>query len=355
MTKQKLSPAALICILLCARSFTTMTLFPVGITGGLTYMTGAVISTVLQIFLLIPAAKLAARASKDPCTLAFERGKNFGRTTTLAFLLYFIYEAFRDIGDLAYFTDYFFAVNMTRVMTVLCVVLTAVYAARLRISVLGRTARITFAGVIIMLAVIAAGAAEDMDITRFDCAVNDLPAELSKVVYAEFSRCECLALFSFLAADIDGDPEKTAKRYLIAKGAMITLIAGMVTSVLGTFAFAEKLPVFTLAAASENLITERSDAVFLLIWVMTGIVKLTTLLYCSARCLRLLLPKTSDFGSVILAGFLPTAAALPLLLVYGWEKVIYSPRPAAPIIVLGLILPAYLLHVSPKSTHEREV
>ena len=355
MTKEKLSPAALICLLLCARSFTTLTLFPVGITGGLTYMTGAVISTVLQIFLLIPAVKLAARTRKDPCTLAFERGKNFGRSATAAFLLYFLYEAFRDIGDIAYFTDYFFAVNMTRVMTVLCVVLTVVYAARLRISVLGKTARITFAGVIIMLAVIAAGAAEDMDITRFDYAVNDLPAELSKAVYAEFSRCECLALFSFLAADINGDPEKTAKFYLIAKGAMITLIAGMVTSVLGTFAFAEKLPVFTLAAASENLITERSDAVFLLIWVMTGIVKLTTLLYCSARCLRLLRPKTSDFGSVILAGSLPTVAALPLLLVYGWEKVIYSPRPAAPIIVLGLILPAYLLHVSPKPTHEREV
>ena len=105
MTKQKLSPAALICLLLCARSFTTLTLFPVGITGGLTYMTGALISTILQAFLLIPASKLAARTRKSPYALAFERNKNFGRTVTIAFLLYFIYEAFRDIGDLAYFTD----------------------------------------------------------------------------------------------------------------------------------------------------------------------------------------------------------------------------------------------------------
>ena len=355
MTKQKLSPAALICLLLCARSFTTLTLFPVGITGGLTYMTGALISTILQAFLLIPASKLAARTRKSPCALAFERNKNFGRTVTIAFLLYFIYEAFRDIGDLAYFTDYFFAVNMTRVMTVLCVALATVYGARLSISVLGRTASITFAGVIIMLAIIAAGAAEDMEITRFDYAVNNLPAELAKAVYAEFSRCECLALFSFLAADIDGDPEKTSKHYLISKGVIIMIIATMVTSVLGTFAFAEKLPVFTLAAASENLITERSDAVFLLIWVMTGIIKLTTLLYCSARCLRLLRPATSHIGSVLLAGSLPTVAALPLLLGYGWEKVIYSPRPAAPIIVLALLIPAFLLIVHQKPAPESEV
>ncbi|MBO4867222.1 MAG: hypothetical protein J5582_11815, partial [Ruminococcus sp.] len=129
----------------------------------------------------------------------------------------------------------------------------------------------------------------------------------------------------------------------------------MVTSVLGTFAFAEKLPVFTLAAASENLITERSDAVFLLIWVMTGIVKLTTLLYCSARCLRLLRPSTSHIGSVLLAGSLPTVATLPLLLGYGWEKVIYSPRPAAPIIVLALLIPAFLLIVHQKPAPESEV
>lgn len=355
MTKQKISPAALICLLLCARSFTTMTHFPVGIADGLTYMTGAVISTVLQAFFLIPAAKLAARIRKDPCAIASRRSKALGKTYAIGFLLYFIYAAFRVLGDIACFTDYFFNVNMTRVMTVLCVALTAIYAARTGISVISRTARVTFAGVIIMLVIIAAGAADDMDITRFNYAVNDFPAELTKAVYAEFSRCECLVMFCFLASDTEGGPEKTARYYLIAKGVMVTLIAGIVTSALGNFASLEKLPVFTLAAYSENIITERSDAVFLLIWVMTGIVKLTTLLYCSACCLRILRPASTELGSVLLAGFLPAAAALPLLLGYGWDKVIYSPRPAAPIIILGLILPAYLLCIKHEPAPEREV
>lgn len=343
MTKEKISPSALICILLCARSFTTMTIFPPGTAGGLIYMTGSVISTALQAVMLVPAAKLAARTGRSPCRLAYERSKYFGITVTAAFMLYFLYDAFRVIGDLAYFTDYFFSANMPRFMIVLCIALAAVCSARLEITAIGRTAFIAFAGVIIMLAIIAMGAAEDMDITRFDLASESLAKDIRKAVMAESSRCGCLVIFCFLCGDISGDPQKTAKFFISAKAAVLLAISGMTTAVFGNFGMLWKLPVFSLAASSENLITERSDAVFLFIWVITGLVKLTVLVHCAARCLRLLRPSAVIAPSAMICGILPALAALPLLLCYGWEKVVYSHRPITPIIILAVILPAYIL------------
>lgn len=345
----KLTPAALVCLLLCARSFATLTFFPANMTSGTAYIVSVLLSTALQGLILIPAAHLAAMTKSDPCTLAFQRGQVFGRIVTCAFLLYFLYEAFYDIGSLAYFTDYFFSVNMPRIATVICCTLAAVYAARLNTETIGKTAQLAFAGVVLMLLIIAAGAAEDMDFTRFNLAVPDLPRVVGRSVLSETDRCECLVLFCFLSGHIQGDPAATAKKFIISKAIVISLIFSMVTAVLGSFALSARLPVFTLAASSENLITERSDAVFLLVWVFTGIVKLANLLHCAACCIRLLRPKTTALGSALAAGILPAAASAPMLLSYSWESIVYSEHSIAPIIILAFLLPLILLRSPAKA------
>lgn len=350
--KNKLTPAALICILLCARSFSTLTFFPAD-TGGAAYLIALTISTLLQGLLLIPAVKLISLTKSSPLTLAADRSGNFGKAVTLAFLLYFIYEAFYDIGSLTYFTDYFFSVNMPRSVVLICLTLTAVLAARLDISVIGRTAQLAFFGVVVMLAVIAAGAAEDMDITRFDLALPDPAGTVGRAVLSETDRCECLVLFTFLAGQTNGVPAVTARRFLTAKAVVIAVIFGLVTAVTGSFALDSKLPVFTLAASSENLITERSDAIFLLVWVFTGLVKLSNLLYCAAVCIRQLRPQTSELGSALAAAAVPAAAAAPLLAGYGWENVVYSEHSLTPIILLAFVVPCILLHFASAKEHSR--
>ena len=339
----KLTPAALVCLLLCARSFATLTFFPANMTNGTAYLISVLLSTTVQGLVLIPAAHLAASAKSDPCTLAFKRNEVFGKIVTCAFLLYFLYEAFYDIGSMAYFTDYFFSVNMPRIVTVVCCTLAAVYAARLNTEVIGKTAQFALAGVVLMLIVIAAGAAEDMDITRFNLAVPELPKVVGRSMLSETDRCECLVLFCFLAGRTQGDPTVTAKRFILSKAILISSIFGMVTAVLGNFTLRSSLPVFTLAASSENLITERSDAIFLLVWVFTGIVKLANLLHCAACCIRLLFPRTTALGSSLAAGLLPAAAALPILISYNWETIVYSEHSIAPIVILAFILPLILL------------
>ena len=344
----KLTQAGLVCLLLCVRSFASMTFFPLGISGGLPYMAAAVLSTAVQGFLIVPAALLAERTRLDPCQLAFSHRKAFGRAVTLLLLVWFLYGLFRDIGDIAYFTDYFFSVSMPRVIIVLCCALTAVYAARAGLSAIGRAGQAAFAGVVIMLVIIAAGAAEDMDFTALDLAVPGVGKAIFSDMVSEGGRCECLVLFSFLASRTEGSAASTARRFLLAKAAVICVIVGMTTAVLGGLMLHTKLPVFTLAAASENLITQRSDAVFLLIWLFTGLVRLALVIWCAGECIRYLFPKTSVTGSVLAAGLLPAAAAVPILSGYGWDRVIYSGQSVLPIFLLVTLLPLLLQDLSRK-------
>lgn len=345
----KLTPAALVCLLLCARSFATLTFFPADMTNGTAYIVSVLLSTTIQGLILIPAAYLASTAKSDPCTLAIKKNALFGKIVTCGFMLYFLYEAFFDIGSMAFFTDFFFSVNMPRIVTVVCCTLAAVYAARLNTVVIGKTAQIAFAGVVLMLIIVASGAAEDMDFTRFNLAVPELPKVVGKSMLSETRRCECLVLFTFLSGQTQGDPRVTAKKFILVKATVISLIFTMVTAVMGNLTLRSSMPMFTLAASSENLITERSDAVFLLVWVFTGIVKIANLLHCAACCIRLLRPRTTALGSALAAGVIPAVATLPILMSYGWEKIVFSEHSLAAVILLAFVLPLLLLRSPAKN------
>ena len=346
----KLTSAAFICLLLCTRCFAALTFFPSGISGGLPFIAGAVLSSALQGLIMLPAALLADRTHKNASELILERNRLHGKAAALIFLVYFLYCSFIDLGDISYFTDYFFSVSMPRTVIVLCCALASVYAARTGFAAVGRISQLAVSGAVLMLIIIALGAAEDMDFTRFDLAVEDLGGSIIDSMISETGRCECLVLFAFLAPHAEGSAVSAAKRFLIAKAIMICVIAALTTAVLGGLAWNTKLPVFTLAASSENLITERSDAVFLLIWLFTGLVKLAAGAYCACRCIKLLRPTADETAASLAAGLIPAAAAVPLLANYGWDNVLYNSHSLLPILFTAFILPLTVLI----SQHERK-
>lgn len=342
---KKLTGFSLLCMMLCARVFATLTFFPPHMENGLAYAIGTVLSTALQLLLIIPAVKLAELVPEGPCAAAMGISKPLGVGVTICFLIYFLYEAFFDAGSMAYFTDYFFSVNMPRVITALCCTLTAIGLARLETAVIGRTAQAAFFGMAALLAVMAICSASELDLTRLDMALEDPSQVIGKAILSETERCECLVLFTFLAGRTESSPWKTARRFLAAKGVLVGSIFLMVTAVLGAFALHSKLPVFTLATFSENLITQRSDAVFLLVWVFMGIVKLGLLIHCAGECLQILFPKLSGLDSSAAAGIIPCLAAMPLLLSYRWERIVYSEQGLTGVVLLSFLLPLLLLSI----------
>lgn len=349
--KTILSSPALICILLCSRIFSTLTFFTSPNTGGMTSIIAVLVATVLQMVLLIPLIRLFKTCSADISTSSAKLGERFGKFVNASFLAFFLYQAFLDIGSFAYFTDYFFSVNMPRLLTVACCTLTAVYAARLDTAVIGRIAQLSVFLTALMLLTIAAGAADGMSAARFDLAVPNLPKAVSASVLSETNRCSCLVIFAFLALHTDDSSAVNAMRFLALKGVFVCTIIALVTAVLGNMSLKTPLPVFTLAASSENLITERSDAFFLMAWIFTGLVRLAALLHCAGMCIRRLFPETNGFYAVMSAGLVPAAAALPFLFDYRWESIVYSEHSLLPIVLLVSVLPLTILCVNFRTAH----
>lgn len=350
---RKFTGFSLVCILLCARIFATLTFFPNHMESGLAYGIGAVISTLLQGILLIPAARLAQLCPEGPCKAAMDKHRTLGTAITVCFMLYFMYEAFVDAGSMAYFTDYFFSVNMHRALTALCCTLAAVYLARLDTAVIGRTAQIAFFGMVGLILMMTLCSAASLDIMRLDLAVERPFEVIGRAVISETERCECLVLFTFLAGRSQSSPQKSARHFLIAKGTLVGGLFILVTAALGAFGMRTKLPVFALASFSKNLITERSDAVFLLVWVFMGIVKLGVLIHCAAECLRLLFPSLDKMKSSLFCGVLPAFCALPLLLSYKWERFIYSEHSLVSVVGMSVIIPLILLSRPAAASHSK--
>ncbi|MBQ8965802.1 hypothetical protein [Ruminococcus sp.] len=341
--KNKLTGAGLICLLLVVRAFSALTFFPTNMHSGLLFIAGILLAAPIHFMMILPAAKLTKYNKADTSTVYAEAWPFISKSVKSAYLLYFLYEAFLTVGSLSYFMDYFFSVDMPRVLTVLCFALAAVYGAGQQTSALGRTAQFGLAGLLLMLLAVGAGAAEDMQITRFDVAVSDQKSVLINAMLSDTDRCGCLVMFSFLAGRTKGDNVAAARRFIVAKAALIGGIFAMVTAVLGSYAARCKLPFFTLAAASENLITERSDAVFLVVWVFSGVVKLSALTHCGALCAEQLIPRIKRTSAALVVGLLPAAAALPVLLGYGWDRLISAEYGLVPNVLLSFAVPVSFL------------
>lgn len=348
---KKLTTFQLMSIMLCARFFSTMTYFPFAYENAAVYMLGALISTALQALILLPAAVFAhAFNGEDPCGLSASKSRVLGYAVSALYLAYFALSAFITVGDFSYFMDYYFTGYIPRIMAVVCSVLAAVYIARMKIGALGKTAVYASAGFIIMTAMVVCGSISDVYFTNFHFAEESVANSILSCVRAEFSRNGSLVLFVFLMSELEvskGKKDMSVSRaawyFLAVKIIVLELILFLITVILGDYVQVARLPFFSLAAYSQTGIIERFDGLFMFVWVIIAIVKLSAYIFCGAKCLRDLFPSLSRFTSAAAAGAVPAAASLFFLLPHRWERFAYSDNGAGQIVILTAAVPVLLM------------
>lgn len=79
--------------------------------------------------------------------------------------------------------------------------------------------------------------------------------------------------------------------FLLTRLALVEIVLGFITMILGDYTLLAKLPFFALAAFSRTAIIERYDAAVMGVWVMLSVYKLGVYFHCSGRCLRYVFPK----------------------------------------------------------------
>lgn len=117
-------------------------------------------------------------------------------------------------------------------------------------------------------------------------------------------------MIAFLLPSIKGNAAKTSMYFLFTRLALVEIVLGFITMILGDYTLLAKLPFFALAAFSRTAIIERYDAAVMGVWVMLSVYKLGVYFHCSGRCLRYVFPKLGSGSGVIITAVIPAAATL---------------------------------------------
>lgn len=348
MTKQKgLGLSHLFGVIFCADLFTMLTFAPLSTENTAVVMLGIVLSALFQFVLMIPVAAFADRfGERGACEVSMEKNKLLGIIVTLAYLLFFLYSAFNCVGDLGYYTGYFFSYGSTLLIAPICFTLAGIYLASEHITAIGKTGLAVFAALIFAILAVNLSLIPKSSVSELHLAQDGIAASVLRCAKADISRCEFPVLFSFLLPKLKNPGGKNGAVsiwYIGLKLIVAEIIFGFMGMALGELTSLTKVPVFTAAAYADGGIIRRFDSFFLILWAITAMVKLGLLIYCSSKCVQVLLPKTQRFKAAVFSGMIPTACVMPILASYEWERFAYGSRSVVPLIIIAFIIPIFLL------------
>ena len=341
---KKFTPLQLFAMLICTRAFSMMTFLPESNANALELMLGTVLSTVFQIVIICCIAAFHKRfPNDDPCTLAVSRSKWAGRVVCGVYLVYFLAVSFYVIGNFTYFMDYYFSDYIPRLMIVLSITACGIYVGTAGLGVIGKTGTVLFALFLFVTATLVISSLENFTFVDFHLAEENVGKGIFHSAVSELARSSYLAVIVFLLPSIKGNAAKTSVYFLLTRLALVDIVLGFITMILGDYTLLAKLPFFALAAFSRTAIIERYDAAVMGVWVMLTAYKLGLYFHCSGRCLRYIFPKLGSDSGVIITAAIPAAATLFWLLPHKWESIIYAGLSSLPLIILGGVVPLLCL------------
>lgn len=336
----KISPLQLFALMICGRSFTMMTYFPITNTNAQIMMIGTLLSTLIQAVMVYPVVKFQKLFPNDNvCTLVMSKNKKTGMAVTVIYALFFLLISYMIIGNFTYFFDYYFADYIPRIITVATCTAAAVYLAHANVKVIGKTSVVVGAMFLIMTIIVIASSFQKFNMKNFNLAVENIPQSLWESVVAEFRRNRDLIVMVFLLPDLKGDVGKTAGWYFVVKLVLFEIVFGFVTIILGDYGVVSNLSFFSLASYSKTKVMERYDALFMALWSLMALVKLGCYLHCAGKCLKLIVPKLNIISSVLIMGAVSAGASLYYLIPHKWNEVVNYEGSALGIILLYTVIP----------------
>lgn len=252
---KKLTPMQFFAMLICTRAFSMMTFLPESTANALELMLGTVLSTVFQIVMICGMAAFHKRfPNDDPCTLVVSRSKWAGRGVCTLYLAYFLTVSFYVIGTFTYFMDYYFSDYIPRLMIVLSVAACGIYVAMSGLGVIGKTGTVLFVLFLFVTSVLVISSLEDFTFVDFHLAEGNVGKGIFHSAVSELARSSYLAVIVFLLPSTKGNAAKTSVYFLLTRLALVEIVLGFITMILGDYTLLAKLPFFALAAFSRTAI-----------------------------------------------------------------------------------------------------
>ncbi len=222
------------------------------------------------------------------------------------------------------------------------IVITCLYTCSLGLHALAKSAPFVLGFLLLSLIVLLIGAAPRLDTVRFSPGMTG--AWSSGTAY--FSLSDELAAAFVLLERVKSGQSRAMTGYLLLKALLACLILFLCICVCGRLGALEDYPFFTLTALSQPLQSQRADALYLIIFVMLFVVRITLQTSVIAHLLRAMFPR--------LRGAAPLSLAVMVLLSWGMEQIHLTAIPLYGVLLfLTVFLVPLVIFLIRRCSHEQ--
>ena len=343
----KVTSVQFIAILMCSKLFTIMTYMPSEGENGILYNISVIAVTMLMMLFVIPAVVFYKKTyGRD---IVYSKPANF-----YYFLLSFI-AIINIIGDLLFFLQYCFSDTYAYWAIIIVVSAAVFYITSHKLKTFARVSGIILTFIIFVILIVICGFMHYIDFAQLNIAVKDPFHNVSKAIPKVVSSSYELIAFVILLGNIKNSPAKTIYWYLGIQAAVTVLITLAIYITLGDYAYLSKLPFFSLSAFSATRIIEHYEAVFMLIWTLAALIKISLFTICANKCISKIIPNVkSNIRSaiILIASGLVT---LLLILFTNWEKYKFENLKSVLIIIGVFVIPLFMLIFRNKKHPKEEI
>lgn len=327
----RISGAQTVCLMLICSMFSLMTMPPDENVGFKVQLAAAAVSALIQAVIAIPLVML-----NNPEN-GFKRGF-WGIFCRILYCIFFLATASNVILESFGFLEKQFYRNAGKVGVCITLAVLCGYCAYLGIEGLARSSAVmltVFFIVTIALILLSVGRS---DLSVFMDRSFVYTGQLPKAVYRDLSRGGEIVAAVFLAGYSKENIRKPLYTFIAVKLIVTCGIIFAVGAIAGRFAYITDFPFMSLSAFADNVLFGRTDAVFMALLIISGIISAAFYMLIASE---LICGIFDVKGRKVLLSF-PTAAVICILLTFadGYADILCS---FVPILLLFTIIPLIIL------------
>ncbi len=271
----KISSWQLLLLLFLSRLFTTITFFSLESKDSASIILPFAASVLVEIILFVPAILLYKKYPKENAIIsALKVNKVLGIILICIYSIFLIFMVFKTVRFFLYFFETAFSDLLPVVWVGVMLLAASVYVAYLGIVAAARSAAVVFGLFIVMLLIVIPATAGDFEISNYytmPISSNSLFQGILDGISRSDETVVLVLIMPYLR-------EKLAKAVYGFLGMKLVFIEGIIICcmlLLGGYMTAAPFSFFTMCRYAKTAFIERLDAVYLVVWTLMGVIKLS--------------------------------------------------------------------------------
>jgi hypothetical protein len=351
-TTKKIGWGQALLILLCCRAFGLMTFVPFlsGEYNLSVQMTAVVISAVIQLLLCIPLLIFSKRRPLQSITgFAYDRNRFFGFVFIFICYVFFICETIDSLLSFQIFLGDRFFKTANPYLWLGIFLIIAVYCAVVGIEGIARSSTAVFVILVIMMIIMGVTSVRDFDIVNI--YVTAPSRTIFTAVIDELAKNNEIVVLIFLCKFIPEKLNRTVGGLIIGKVILTLAVLLLIQGVLGDFAMMTDYPFLAVGAYAGVNFLQRADAIYLVVWTMTAVLKTALFICICSGLLEEILPKLR--GKAAITAIIIFIVSIPFCKAGTTIAAVYGNPVIVILQIIILFLVPTLVNVFGKVKHEK--